>query len=272
MVFPSLTGKVAFVTGADRNLGKAMAMALLRDGAQLVATAMYGSLLSQFVDECGAADRVLALEADISKDEDRQQLVQAAIERFGRIDILVNNAAVTPETFWPNFLTEGEPRQWTLGVDFYRTFLEIDCVAPHAFISAFAPGMLEAGWGRIVNISTSIDTMMRFWPYGSAKAALEAQTAVLATQLEGSGVTANILGPGAFVKPAPIHLEDGTVIHPDHGPEIMEAPIRWIASEQSSGTNGKRLTAASWRSGVPGDQQPAGALSPIDWSASLVPT
>src|SRR3546814_5288756 len=93
-----------------------------------------------------------------------------------------------PETFWPNFLTEGEPRQWTLGVEFYRNFLEIDCVAPHAFIAAFVPGMLEAGWGRIVNISTSVDTMLRFWPYGSAKAALDAQTAVLAVQLEGTGV------------------------------------------------------------------------------------
>src|SRR3546814_18462349 len=90
---------------------------------------------------------------------------------------LVNNAAVTPETFWPNFLTEGEPRQWTLGVEFYRNFLEIDCVAPHAFIAAFVPGMLEAGWGPIVNISTSVDTMQRFWPYGSAKAALALGTA-----------------------------------------------------------------------------------------------
>src|SRR3546814_5749650 len=80
--------------------------------------------------------------------------------------------------------------------------------------------MLEAGWGRIVNISTSVDTMLRFWPYGSAKAALDAQTAVLAVQLEGTGVTANILGPGTFVKPAPIVLDDGTVIRPDHGPEI----------------------------------------------------
>src|SRR3546814_1697410 len=81
-------------------------------------------LLSQFVEECGAADRVLTLEGDISRDDDRQRLVQAAIDRFGHVDILVNNAAVTPETFWPNFLTEGEPRQWTLGVEFYRNFLE----------------------------------------------------------------------------------------------------------------------------------------------------
>src|SRR3546814_7924084 len=124
MVSSSLDGKVAFVTGADRNLGKAMATALLRDGANVVATAMYGSLLSQFVEECGAADRVLTLEGDISRDDDRQRLVQAAIGRFGHVDILVNNAADTPETFWPNLLTEGEPRQGKLGVECFRNFLE----------------------------------------------------------------------------------------------------------------------------------------------------
>src|SRR3546814_11149543 len=96
-------GKVAFFTGVDRNLGKAMGTAWLRDGANWVATAMYGSRLSQCVEECGAADRVLTLEGDISRDDDRQRLVQAAIDRFGHVDILVNNAAVTPETFWPNF-------------------------------------------------------------------------------------------------------------------------------------------------------------------------
>ena len=269
MASSSLAGKVAFVTGADRNLGKAMAMALLRDGANVVASAMYGSMLSQFVEESGAADRVLALEGDISRDDDRQRLMQATIDRFGRVDILVNNAAVTPETFWPNFLTEGEPKQWTLGVDFYRNFLEIDCVAPHAFIAAFVPGMLEAGWGRIINISTSVDTMLRFWPYGSAKAALDAQTAVLATQLEGTGVTANILGPGAFVKPGPILLDDGTVIRPDHGPEIMEAPIRWLASRRSAEVSGMRVSAASWGAELPGDEQPSGAICPIDWTKSI---
>src|SRR3546814_1969168 len=76
------SSELAFGTGADRNRGKAMATALLRDGAKVVATAMYGALLSQFVEECGAADRVLTLEGDIARDDDRQRLVQAAIDRF----------------------------------------------------------------------------------------------------------------------------------------------------------------------------------------------
>src|SRR3546814_20419201 len=99
MVSSSLDGKVAFVTGADRNLGKAMATALLRDGANVVTTAMYGSLLSPFVEECGAADRVLTLEGGISRDDDRQRLVQGALCRDGHADTLVDTDAVPPANF-----------------------------------------------------------------------------------------------------------------------------------------------------------------------------
>ena len=260
-----LSERVVLITGADRNLGKAMALTLLRAGARVVLTAMYGSHLQQVVKESGAGDRALAIEGDIAQARDRQRILHQAVKTFGRIDVLVNNAAVTPETYWPNWLVDGEPRQWTLDVEFYRNFLEIDCVAPHAFMAAVIPPMLERGWGRIINVSTSLGTMLRFWPYGSAKAALEAQTAVLAGQLEGSGVTANVLGPGAFVKPAPIHLPNGETINPDYGPEIMEAPIRWLASDASNGVNGKRVIAARWNISADPASQEGSAICPIGW-------
>ena len=261
-----LTGKVALVTGADRNLGKSMALALLRDGASVILSAMYGSHLPEVVKESGASDRILAVEADISKDDDRRRLLDQATARFGGIDILVNNAAVTPETFWPNFLIDGEPPQWTLDVDFYRMFLEVDCVAPHAFMLAVIPNMLDRGWGRIVNLSTSFDTMLRFWPYGSAKAAIEAQTAVLAKQLEGSGVTANILTPGAFVKPGPIELPSGQIVTPDYGPAIMEEPIRWLASNASDQINGKRIIASRWTGAANPLAAESKAILPVGWT------
>src|SRR3546814_4318785 len=91
---------------------------------------------------------------------------------------------------------------------------------------------------------------------------------VLAVQLEGTGVTANILGPGTFVKPAPIVLDDGTVIRPDHGPAIMAAPIRWLASRPSSEVSGMRVSAASWVAALPGDDQPSGAICLIEWTKS----
>lgn len=257
--------RVALITGADRNLGKAMALSLLRAGARVVLTAMYGSYLQQVLEEAKAGDRALAIEADIAQDKDRQKILRQALQTFGRIDVLVNNAAVTPETFWPNWLVDGEPRQWTLDVEFYRNFLEIDCVAPHAFMAAVVPPMLERGWGRIINVSTSLGTMLRFWPYGSAKAALEAQTAVLATQLQGSGVTANVLGPGAFVKPAPIRLPNGETINPDYGPEIMEAPIRWLASDASNAVNGKRIIASRWNVSADPASQEGSAICPVGW-------
>ena len=259
--------RVALITGADRNLGKAMALSLLRAGARVVLTAMYGSYLEQVLQEAKAGgDRALAIEADLAQDKDRQNILRQALQTFGRIDVLVNNAAVTPETFWPNWLVDGEPRQWTLDVEFYRNFLEIDCVAPHAFMAAVIPSMLQRGWGRIVNLSTSLPTMLRFWPYGSAKAALEAQTAVLATQLEGSGVTANILAPGGFVKPDPIQLPNGETLNPDYGPAIMEAPIRWLASNDSNGVNGKRVIAARWDTAIDPVKGECPAICPIAWS------
>lgn len=261
-----LTGKVALVTGADRNLGKSMALSMLNAGACVAMTAMYGSFLAQVVEESGAEDRILALEADISKEEDRGKLLSQTFERFGKIDILVNNAAVTPETFWPNWASDGEPRQWTLDADFYRMFLEIDTVAPHVFMAAVIPQMIERGWGRIVNISTSLETMLLFWPYESAKAALEAQTAVLATQLGGSGVTANILGPGAFVKPAPVVLPNGGVVEPQHGPEIMEAPMLWLASDEANRVNGKRISAAAWHNASESGDPRLEAVAPIGWT------
>ena len=260
-----LTGKVALVTGADRNLGKSMALSMLNAGACVGMTAMYGSFLAQVVEESNAADRIFALEADISRDEDRRKIVSQTLEKFGKIDILVNNAAVTPETFWPNWASDGEPQQWTLDVDFYRMFLEIDTVAPHAFMAAVIPQMIERGWGRIVNVSTSLDTMLLFWPYGSAKAALEAQTAVLAKQLEASGVTANILGPGAFVKPAPVVLPNGEVVEPQHGPAIMEAPMLWLASDEANEVNGKRISAAAWHDASEVGDPRLEAVAPIGW-------
>ena len=258
--------RVVLITGADRNLGKAMSLACLRAGARVVLTAMYGSHLQAVVEESKAADRALTIEGDLALERDRKEILRQAFDRFGRIDVLVNNAAVTPETYWPNWLVEGEPRQWTLSVEFYRSFLEIDSVAPHDFMAAVLPRMLERGWGRIINVSTSLGTMLRFWPYGSAKAALEAQTAVLAAQLEGSGVTANVLAPGGFVKPAPLRMPNGEIIRPDYGPAIMEAPIQWLASDDSNRVNGKRIIAARWNPSVEAAALEGDAIRPIGWS------
>jgi len=263
----ALEDRVALVTGAGVNLGRAMALSLLGAGAKVCLTSLREDELAEVVAASGAdAVRAHAIAADIGNSEGRARIVSEALDRFGHVDVLINNAAITPETFWPDWLATGEPRQWTLTDDFYRHFLEVNSVAPHAFIAALVPRMLERGWGRVVNVTTSLDTMLAFWPYGSAKAALEAQTASLAKQLEGSGVTANVLIPGGFTKPKPLHLTGGEVVMPAFQPQIMAAPVHWLASRDSDGVNARRILASRWSAELPWQRAWQTATFPIAWS------
>src|SRR5205085_1486795 len=123
--------------------------------------------------------------------------------------------------------------------------------------------LLEQGWGRIIGVTTSLDTMIRGAPYGPSKAAHEAFIAVMARELEGTGVTANVLIPGggvatnmtAGVRDARSQLQ----------PEVMQAPAVWLASEASNGINGRRLIAQFWDAELPLDDRLAKASGPAAW-------
>ena len=127
--------------------------------------------------------------ADLA-DEEQRRHAAAAVLVAGRVDILVNNAATV------------EPLGPTAGIAAadLRLAFEINVVAPAALTAAVLPGMLDAGWGRIVNVSSGIvarpDSMVRFNAYATTKAALEAHTVNLAAELRGTGVTVNAYRPG----------------------------------------------------------------------------
>lgn len=258
--------KVALVTGAEINLGRVMALSLLDAGLRVVLTSLSRERLEEVVRTNNIpADRALIIAADLTKSEDRDRIIRESMDAFGRVDVLVNNAGVTPETCWPDWLVEGEPKPWEIPQELYRTFIEINTVAPHLLMAAVLPGMIERGWGRIVNITTSLRAMLTFWPYGSTKAALEAETAVIAKRLDGTGVTANVLVPGGLAKPEPLRMSDGRVIPPTVSPMVMAAPIRWLASEESNGFTGKRILGASWDSSLPADEASQAACFPAGW-------
>ncbi|HUZ91962.1 MAG TPA: SDR family oxidoreductase, partial [Methylocella sp.] len=119
---------------------------------------------------------------------------------------------------------------------------------------AAVPQMLDAGWGRIVNVTINAETMRRrgFSPYGPSKAALESETLIWAKDLSDSGVTVNALLPGGAVLtgmiPAsfPDHLRAGLL-----DPEVMVPPLLWLASSRSNGVTGRRFIAANWRENSP---------------------
>jgi NAD(P)-dependent dehydrogenase (short-subunit alcohol dehydrogenase family) len=185
--------RTALVTGAGRGIGRAVALGLGAAGARLILLARTAGQLDEtrtLLHEQGVpAGRVSVLPADLADEEDRGRAGRAALAA-GRVDILVNNAATV------------EPLGPTAGVkaEDLRLAFEVNVVAPAALTAAVLPGMLEAGWGRVVNISSGIVAnpagMVRGNAYAATKAALEAHTVNLAAELRGTGVTVNAYRPG----------------------------------------------------------------------------
>ncbi len=146
-----------------------------------------------------------------------------------------------------------------------RRAFEINTFAPIGLTQLVAPEMIKRGWGRIVFISTSLDIMMApsFIAYGMSKACDEAYAAALAASLDGTGVTANVLMPGG---PVATRMADpaGTakgLLRPD----IMAAPITWLASDASDHVTGRRFIAARWNSALTDAQAAQAAEAPAAW-------
>lgn len=186
-----LAGKTALITGAGRGIGRALAFGLAAAGVRLVLLARSADQLGQTAREltvAGAADP-LVVPADVGDDRQLRAAVTAA-QASGRVDILINNAA-TVEPLGPTA---------DLGIADIRRAFGVNVVAVIALSGALLPAMVEAGWGRVVNISTGIagrpGNMIGGTTYAPTKAALEAHTINLATELAGTGVTINAYRPG----------------------------------------------------------------------------
>ena len=186
-------GKTALITGAGRGIGRAVALRLADAGAALILVARSADQLAQaqaiLLGRGTAAGQIRVIPADLSDEQQRGRAAAAALAA-GRVDILVNNAA-TVEPLGPTA---------AIPVAELRRAFELNVIAPAALTAAVLPGMLDAGWGRIVNVSSAIvarpDFMVRFNAYAATKAALEAHTVNLAAELRGTGVTVNAYRPG----------------------------------------------------------------------------
>ena len=186
-------GKTALITGAGRGIGRAVALGLADAGAGVVLLARTAGSWRRPAPCCASgacpSGGSALLPADLADEEDRGRAA-AAVLAAGRVDILVNNAA-TVEPLGP---TGG------IAAADLRLAFEVNVVAPAALTAAVLPGMLDAGWGRVVNVSSGIVAypagMVRGNAYATTKAALEAHTVNLAAELRGTGVTVNAYRPG----------------------------------------------------------------------------
>ena len=246
---------VAIVTGGGRGLGRAMVLGLAQAGIDVVATAARERAEIEAVAEevrqsCGES-RVLPLVADVTQEDDCAKVVDAAVKRFGRLDILVNNAGRGMKYVSNEFLTD-PTRFWEVALETWRLVIDTNVNGPFMMARQAVPVMLKAGWGRIVNVSVSQETMRRrgFSPYGPSKAALESETIIWAQDLEGTGVTVNALLPGGAtltgMVPQTVSEKAKSAML---DPSIMVPPLLWLVSPEADGMTGRRLVATKWQTG-----------------------
>jgi NAD(P)-dependent dehydrogenase (short-subunit alcohol dehydrogenase family) len=228
-------GRTALVTGAGRGIGRAIARELAGAGASLILVARSASQLADTRDELLASGalpgQVHVIPADLADEEQREAATAAAVGTMN-VDILINNAA----TVEPLGATAAVP-----AADL-RHAMELNVVAPFALTAAVLPGMLDSGWGRIVNVSSGIvsrpATMVGGNVYAATKAALEAHTVNLAAELAGTGVTVNAYRPGGVDTAMQAWIRDqdpgriGTALHERFTRSFAEGTL--ITPEQSA--------------------------------------
>ncbi len=261
-----LYGKTVIVTGAARGLGRAMAEGLARAGANVVGVDLPGEPeLDHAAKEIGAA--LFAIPANITDERECARIVDAGRSRFGAIHALVNNAGVGMQFINPHFAS-APTRFWQLTPQQYRNTMENNTTTQFLMARAVAPAMIAQKWGRIINITTSFGTMVMagFTPYGPSKAAAEATTSIMAKDLTGTGVTANVLIPGG---PADTRMVTDARSFPDRSklvqPAKMVAPLVWLVSDESNGVTGRRFIAQSWDESLPAAAAAALASGPVAW-------
>jgi 3-oxoacyl-[acyl-carrier protein] reductase len=254
----SLQGKVILITGGSRGMGREMALAYAKAGAKgITITAAAASdetrdsisrdlgAVAAEIDATAGRPVALALHSDVTVWEDCRAAVARTVERFGELHVLVNNAGKSQRyhgdrnvPFW-----ETDPEGW-------RVVIDTNVVGPYRMAKAAVPEMLKAGWGRIINISKSQETMHEAFSgaYGPSKAGLEAHSISWAEELADTKVTVNSIEPGG---PVDTLFGRGQIRGVGLPPTVVIPVALWLASDQSAEFNGCRFDAKLWDEKLP---------------------
>ena len=209
MIDFELEGKVAIVTGASRGLGRAAATALVGQGVQVLAVARSLDDLQEL--ESASPDKVRARQCDMHDTADVSKLPGEAIDAFGRLDIVVNNAGIAPAG---RFL-EQDAQTWD-------DVLAVNVTAPAALARAAGQHLLDQGSGKIINIASTSGILGKAMlvAYSTSKGALVQFTKALSAEWASKGVQVNAIAPGAFATDAQRAVLES--------PEILERRLRKI--------------------------------------------
>jgi pyridoxal 4-dehydrogenase len=234
-----LEGRVAIVTGAAQGIGRAIAEKLHEEGASIAAVDLNGA----GAQTVAAALDGLAIQADIASEPDAQRMAAETLAHYGKIDVLVNAAAIVPFIPWDE-------------VDFayWRKIISVNLDGAYLVSRAVEGPMREAGYGRIVHIASNafMAGTPNMGPYVAAKGGVVGLTRALATELGKYGITANAVAPGitrtegALATP---HRDSFDFVQslqaiPRHGlPADIAPAAAFLASEESGWITGQVLVA-----------------------------
>jgi pyridoxal 4-dehydrogenase len=234
-----LNDRVAIVTGAAQGIGRAIADKLVEEGASVVVADINGEGAARVARELNG----LAVQADVSQEADAQAIVDATLERYGKVDALVHAAAIVPFVAWDD-----------VDYAYWRKIISVDLDGAYLIGRAVEKPMREAGYGRIVNIASNafLAGTPNMGPYLAAKGGVIGLTRAQATELGRYGITANAVAPGITrsegVLDSPhkdaFDFVQGLQAIPRHGePRDIAPAAAFLASEESAWITGQMLVA-----------------------------
>ncbi|OZI61816.1 SDR family NAD(P)-dependent oxidoreductase [Bordetella genomosp. 11] len=260
--------RTALITGAASGIGRALVLGLLADQYRIVAVDLDRDGLDQLRVAAGRqASSLHPIVADLA-DFDPAAIAQTACDRFGHVDILINNAGVGQAQIRPDYHVN-PPKFYEVGPEHWNRAIAVNATAVFLLSRSLVPGMTQRGWGRVINITTSLGTMLRggYAPYGPSKASAEALSAVMAEDLKETGVTVNVVTPGGVVNTALIPdqapFSRDTLVQPT----IMLPPVRWLCSRASDGFTGQRYLGINWDARAEPGIVAGQAGAPIGWKS-----
>jgi NAD(P)-dependent dehydrogenase (short-subunit alcohol dehydrogenase family) len=230
----ALRDKVTLITGASQGLGRALALAFAREGARVVVNARSEESVRPVAGEVeDAGAEVLAVAADVSKGADVERLVGESVERFGKIDVLVNNAGL----LGPRVAIEDFPE------DEWRRVIDANLTGPFLVSRAAIPYLSNGA--SIINVvsGVSVEGRAEWGAYSVSKFGMEGLNQILAAELAERGVRVNAVDPGGM------RTEMRAAAYPEEDPQTRITPeentavFLYLASDESEGVTGERFKA-----------------------------
>ncbi len=261
-----LTGRTIIVTGGGRGLGREMAYGLAKKGANVCIAAHIEediNRVSSQSKEMNLGKQLYSILADLRDPEDCRRVVEKTISHFGDIFGLINNAALTFTYSSPNrYKKDYSNKFYELSDEVVQNVLDTNFIAADRMSRLITPHLIKNKVGRLINVTTRLETMTKpgASPYGPSKAALENASEVWVKDLEGTGITVNIVNPGGAADTEGFEISEdrelaGKKVGGMVAPYKMVAPVCWLMSEQASQITGMRFDAIHWDENNPPEEE-----------------